>query len=921
MRLLRGHPTGRLVLGAATAASLVVGMVGTTPAAFAAGPTPHPAATAAKVPAATASWQENLAQAHKDDVNVAHSGKGLRVQNPKIHPAASGRNQGYGLVTFPAHRIPAPTTRVTVATTADKPAGSQLEVDVRGLGVNGHWTEWATADAKGVANLAWTASTVQTRVMLWDDAKGDSPVLSKLALSATAAGRSPRLAQPSPTAETYRVFATREGLVGKPTANGHTIQTNDHFVALPSGSALSPNGSSTYSVQVCGPARCETAPVWDVGPWNTHNNYWDPGSQRTEFTDLAQGMPESQAAYETGYNGGKDDLGYTVGNRAGIDLADGTFADIGLSDNGWVSVTYLWTSGGGTPPPPPPPSTTPVNLFNGQCPANMSQGESDGCVIELQNLLNSSGAGLTVDGQFGPATYAAVRNYQASHGLGVDGVVGPNTKSALYGAPSGGTGSGLQLVNCGTLQVGSSGSCVTTLQTMLNAYGAGLTVDGQFGSGTQTAVENFQSSHGLTADGIVGVNTTYALNGSAPAGGGNTLSNCGTLQQGASGACVTTLQQMLNGYGAGLTVDGQFGPGTFTAVENFQTAHGLSVDGIVGPATEASLESNTYGTSSTVDLRTSCGTIVQGNTGNCVASLQALLNQHGASLNVDGQFGPLTLTAVESFQTAHGLTADGQVGPATEAALYATGTGGCSDSNCTGTVDLRTQCPDLQQGSSGNCVSTLQTLLNGMGLGYSITVDGQFGPATDSAVRDFQARAGLSVDGVVGSGTKAALYGPVPAPTPTGGNVSRGNIAQIALGQYGTTGTGDYCNPYGPCEYWCADFAGWVWNHAGVDTAGLDAGAISFYRWGLRHGTIENSGVVRQGDAIVFADNTTSADHVALVASVDSNGLIQEIGGDQGGKPGAVTEWAPMTLSQLSAYYGAPILAVVSPISDGQTHA
>jgi hypothetical protein len=61
------------------------------------------------------------------------------------------------------------------------------------------------------------------------------------------------------------------------------------------------------------------------------------------FKSLPQGLPEAQAAYEDGYNDGLDGFGRRVLNPAGIDLADGTFYNVGLNDNGWVTVTYLWT--------------------------------------------------------------------------------------------------------------------------------------------------------------------------------------------------------------------------------------------------------------------------------------------------------------------------------------------------------------------------------------------------------------------------------------------------------------------------------------------------------------------------------------------------------------------------------------------------
>ncbi|MGC0417251.1 peptidoglycan-binding protein [Embleya sp. AB8] len=74
----------------------------------------------------------------------------------------------------------------------------------------------------------------------------------------------------------------------------------------------------------------------------------------------------------------------------------------------------------------------PINLNDPRCPNLIKQNESDGCVVELQNLLNQHGNSLVPDGIFGPATFSAVEAFQTANGLGVDGIVGPNTKYALY---------------------------------------------------------------------------------------------------------------------------------------------------------------------------------------------------------------------------------------------------------------------------------------------------------------------------------------------------------------------------------------------------------------------------------------------------------------------------------------------------------
>lgn len=123
-----------------------------------------------------------------------------------------------------------------------------------------------------------------------------------------------------------------------------------------------------------------------------------------------------------------------------------------------------------------------------------------------------------------------------------------------------------------------------------------------------------------------------------------------TLTSGTKGTDVYALQSFLQARGYSLAVDGEFGPGTLSAVKSFQTANGLTADGSVGPATWSKV---------TVVLQ-------QGATGQAVKALQRELNRkHGYGLTEDGSFGPGTLSAVKSFQSAHGLTADGSVGPAT----------------------------------------------------------------------------------------------------------------------------------------------------------------------------------------------------------------------------------------------------------------
>src|SRR3954471_15608394 len=290
-------------------------------------------------------WAADVSTVDYDDVNVTGAGGTLTLPDAAWHRTAQVFAGSEGSFITTEHALGSPAKRVSAQLSADTPKGTAVDVEVRGRTGVDDWTEWTPADTA----FKTAVSAVQARISLHSDTDGVRPAVRGVALSADSVPQVNALA--ATAALTYKIFGTREGLTGHTTANGHVITSRDHFVALPSGRGLSPKASGSYSVRVCKTdnSRCEYAPVWDVGPWNTKDDYWNPASVRYEYKDLPQGQPEAYAAYHNGYNGGKDDLGYKVGNPAGIDLADGVFYDgLGMSDNGNLNVTYLWTGTGPT---------------------------------------------------------------------------------------------------------------------------------------------------------------------------------------------------------------------------------------------------------------------------------------------------------------------------------------------------------------------------------------------------------------------------------------------------------------------------------------------------------------------------------------------------------------------------------------------
>ncbi len=136
-----------------------------------------------------------------------------------------------------------------------------------------------------------------------------------------------------------------------------------------------------------------------------------------------------------------------------------------------------------------------------------------------------------------------------------------------------------------TISLGATGDAVRQLQRALRRIPDwGVAVDGVFGPAIETVVKEFQQDAGLVADGIVGPLTWAALPNGAP---------MPTLSEGATGAVVRSLQQVLSNGASGAwntspgAIDGEFGPQTKASVQAFQSWGSVTSDGIVGDQTWA----------------------------------------------------------------------------------------------------------------------------------------------------------------------------------------------------------------------------------------------------------------------------------------------------------------------------------------------
>jgi peptidoglycan hydrolase-like protein with peptidoglycan-binding domain len=150
--------------------------------------------------------------------------------------------------------------------------------------------------------------------------------------------------------------------------------------------------------------------------------------------------------------------------------------------------------------------------------------------------------------------------------------------------------------------------------------------------------------------------------------------------------------------------------------------------------------------------------IKSGSKGEPVKELQTKLAKLGFTVAADGIFGPGTRAAVEELQALFGYDVDGDVGDATHKLIdQQVGLGFNVQSadfvkraivaQGNATALERT----IQRGMEGADVRFVQRRL--LTLGFSLTVDGKFGDATEKAVRALQQAFKYDVDGIVGQAT------------------------------------------------------------------------------------------------------------------------------------------------------------------------
>lgn len=347
-------------------------------------------------------------------------------------------------------------------------------------------------------------------------------------------------------------------------------------------------------------------------------------------------------------------------------------------------------------------------------------------------------------------------------------------------------------MSCGMAEIlryGKSGDEVAKLQTALTQLSyLDDEIDGKFGKKTLAAVKAFQKANALKADGRVGDLTKAKLTeltglefapDKAPQPEpviptGLFKGDYRTMQFGTAGDRVRIMQRALVALGFDCDVDGDFKSDTYAAVKAFQRIVGLTQDGKAGKKTLQKLEgyfdnegmciSGPIAGNTPAEPEVDPNAPVYGKPERTLRygmkgldvkyTMQRLYDLGFYNKKADEHFGSGMLTAVKAFQRKNSLTPDGILGTKSLEVLFSDAVLDADDA--VPVIPEQTGPRILKKGDKGEDVKLVQESLKELGY-YTGKLDGQFGNGTLKAVRLFQARNALTVDGKVGPRTLEKL--------------------------------------------------------------------------------------------------------------------------------------------------------------------
>lgn len=228
----------------------------------------------------------------------------------------------------------------------------------------------------------------------------------------------------------------------------------------------------------------------------------------------------------------------------------------------------------------------------------LAKGDEGHNVEILQGYLREYGYyALEEDGVFDDGVEAAVLQFQRQNALEETGRVDATMRDMLSSGDVAYESAYAAQLSTVPVRFGDSGAAVRLLQTRLKALGyLSGSVDGEFGTNTQTAVSLFQKAHGLEVTGAADAYTRACMNAEDAIPylqarfAGDLVA---PIQYGDSGEEIAQLQRVLAelGYYAD-AIDGIFGANMLAAVKAFQLCNGLDMTGTVDEATRAQILSS-----------------------------------------------------------------------------------------------------------------------------------------------------------------------------------------------------------------------------------------------------------------------------------------------------------------------------------------